>query len=195
MTGPIGEMYHRIGPCLFCLCLSVCVCLRLFVCACPCARSPFLADHVLRPTFSVDRGDAPTNGTLTPRPIVPSVTPTPTPAPWSPFGPTPTTTPPPAIEHRGWQSIHGSYKWVYIPGVLAMVGLFMMNTVDAKHLSGSLFTCLVPDCVSTRQCHFSRHTKSGTRQVTLGSIDTDQRGHGHSLPCADRQVCAARGVR
>jgi len=71
-------------------------------------------------------GPAPTNGTLTPRPAPPPA-PTPAPSPINPFGP-----PPP---HKGWQSIHGSYKWVYIPGLMAMVSLFMINTVDAKHLS------------------------------------------------------------
>ena len=78
-------------------------------------------------------GPAPQNGTLTPRSVPPG--PAPTPAPWSPFSPSPSPTPAPAEPHRGWQSIHGSYKWVYIPGVLAMLGLFMINTVDAKHLS------------------------------------------------------------
>jgi len=78
-------------------------------------------------------GPAPTNGTLYPKPVLPG-TPSPTPSPWNPFNP-PTPTPAPVIMHKGWQSIHGSFKWVYVPGALAMVGLFMINTVDVKHLS------------------------------------------------------------
>lgn len=95
-------------------------------------------------------GAAPVNGTLTPHatpsptespshnnflpgilPDVPDVFPDH--YPWDPANPPPATPPPPP-PHGGWEPISGRYKIVYVPGILATVALFMVNTVDAKDL-------------------------------------------------------------
>lgn len=97
----------------------------------------------------VDYGDPcfwgrPGNGTLTPHG-------TPAPGPpsknsnWFPdlpdlpdptnLFPGHTTTPAPPPPNGGWEPISGRYKIVYVPGILAMIALFMVNTVDPADLN------------------------------------------------------------
>lgn len=94
----------------------------------------------------VDYGDPcawgrPGNGTLTPHgtpaPVSPSKN-----SNWRPdIDPSNwllvqhTTTPAPPLPNGGWEPISGRYKVVYVPGVLAMIALFMVNTVDLADLN------------------------------------------------------------
>ena len=53
---------------------------------------------------------------------------------WNPFDDH-TTTPPPPIKHRGWHDLSGRYTLVYLPGFLALISIFFINTIDARHLT------------------------------------------------------------
>ena len=83
-------------------------------------------------------GIAPTNGTLTPHgtpaPSAASnnIFPEIIPSNWVP-GQHSTLAPSPP--HGGWEPIAGIYKIVYLPGVLAMIALFVVNTVDSRDLN------------------------------------------------------------
>jgi len=92
-------------------------------------------------------GLAPVNGTLTPHGTPPpqhnsdkpdwipaTWIPDSDPANWWPGG-QPTSTPAPPPPHGGWEPISGRYKIVYVPGIFAMLALFMVNTVNAQDLN------------------------------------------------------------
>mmetsp|Transcript_3495 Transcript_3495/g.6566 ORF Transcript_3495/g.6566 Transcript_3495/m.6566 type:complete len:204 (-) Transcript_3495:86-697(-) len=53
--------------------------------------------------------------------------------PWDPSSPKTTPAPPPA--HGGWHGLTGQYHLVWLPGALAMISLFFINTVEARHLT------------------------------------------------------------
>ncbi|EKX47761.1 hypothetical protein GUITHDRAFT_162568 [Guillardia theta CCMP2712] len=80
-------------------------------------------------------GPAPLNATSkyvhTPDSPPPSFNPFP---PWPGGGGQPTTTPEP-VTHKGWSGLDGKYKLVYIPGIIALVSLFFVNTVNVRDLS------------------------------------------------------------
>mmetsp|Transcript_10743 Transcript_10743/g.15398 ORF Transcript_10743/g.15398 Transcript_10743/m.15398 type:complete len:226 (-) Transcript_10743:183-860(-) len=88
-------------------------------------------------------GRAPVNGTHTPHgtpapsPESNNIWPMPDwPIPaWVPGQGPHTTTPAPPPPHGGWEPISGRYKIVYVPGIFAMMALFMVNSVNAQDLS------------------------------------------------------------
>mmetsp|Transcript_32079 Transcript_32079/g.75646 ORF Transcript_32079/g.75646 Transcript_32079/m.75646 type:complete len:223 (-) Transcript_32079:394-1062(-) len=45
------------------------------------------------------------------------------------------TTPAPPPKHRGWRGLSGRFGLVYLPGFLAMISIFFVNTIDARHLT------------------------------------------------------------